>query len=102
MKLPSPIVSFPTAVLLAALGASRLPGQTVPPPLKPADEPIERLSPFMVTTDRDTGYQATSTLAGTRLNTKVEDLAAAISIYTKELMDDIGATSSSDLLVFAT
>ena len=74
-----------------------------PAPAKPADaEPIETLSPFVVQTSRDTGYQATSTLAGTRLNTPVKDLAASISIYTKDFIDDVGATSSSDLLIFAT
>lgn len=65
-------------------------------PLKPADAELIELSPFVVNTSRDTGYQATSTLAGTRLNTPVNELAASISIYTKDLMDDLGATSSSD------
>lgn len=60
------------------------------------------LSPFVVQTSKDTGYQATSTLAGTRLNTPVKDLAASISIYTKDLIEDVGATSSSDLLIYAT
>jgi hypothetical protein len=60
------------------------------------------LSPFVVNSDKDTGYQATSTLAGTRLNTPVKDLGAAISIYTKDFINDIGATSTNDLLVFAT
>ncbi len=60
------------------------------------------LSPFVVQSDRDTGYQAATTLAGTRINTPIKDLAAAISVYNKELLEDIGATNSSDLLVFAT
>ncbi|MDP3070152.1 MAG: TonB-dependent receptor plug domain-containing protein, partial [Opitutaceae bacterium] len=67
----------------------------------PAGELIE-LSPFVVSSNKDTGYQATSTLAGTRLNTPVKELAASISIYTKDLIEDLGATSSSDLLIFAT
>ncbi len=64
-------------------------------------DPVE-LSPFVVQSDRDTGYQATSTMAGTRLNTSIMDLGASISIYTKDLLDDIGATDSGNLLVYAT
>ena len=82
-------------LLLAPLRAQSV---AAPPnqPLKPADAELIELSPFVVNTSRDTGYQATSTLAGTRLNTPVNELAASISIYTKDLMDDLGATSSSD------
>ncbi len=66
-----------------------------------ADKVVE-LSPFVVNSSQDTGYQATSTLAGTRLNTPLKDLGASISIYTKDFLNDIGATSSSDLLIYAT
>jgi hypothetical protein len=60
------------------------------------------MSPFVVDATRDTGYQATTTLAGTRLNTPVKDIGAAISIYTKDFLEDIGATNVNELLVFAT
>ena len=60
------------------------------------------MSPFVVSSDKDTGYQATTTLAGTRLNTPVKDLGASISIYTKDFLTDLGVTNSADLLVFAT
>ncbi len=90
------------AVVAFALFSESLAGQSVLPP-KPADfGPVIELSPFVVQSEKDTGYQAASTLAGTRLNTPVKDLAASISIYTKDFMDDLGATNSSDLLIFAT
>lgn len=60
------------------------------------------LSPFTVSSDRDTGYAATNTLAGTRLNTPVADLGASISIYTRDLLSDLGATNGNDLLIYAT
>lgn len=66
-----------------------------------AEDPVQ-LSPFVVNSSRDTGYQAMSTMVGTRLNTPITDIGASISIYTKDLLDDLGATNSSDLLVFAT
>ncbi|MDO8542224.1 MAG: hypothetical protein Q7S40_17430 [Opitutaceae bacterium] len=79
-------------------------GAQVAPAVSPTEsaEPAVTLSPFVVDADRDTGYQATSTLAGTRLNTPIKDLGASISIYTKDLLDDLGATSSSNLLIYAT
>ncbi|WP_414660143.1 hypothetical protein [Horticoccus sp. 23ND18S-11] len=60
------------------------------------------LSPFTVQSDRDTGYQATSTLAGSRLNTPIKDLGASISVYTKDFLNDIGATNANELLIYAT
>ena len=87
------------AGMLAPLAA-----QTVAPPRAPEATSEERtvMSPFIVSSDTESGYQATTTLAGTRLNTPIKDLAASISIYTKDFIDDIGATDSGTLLVFAT
>ena len=67
-----------------------------------ADERTVELSPFVVNSARDTGYHATSTLAGTRLNAPLKDLGAAISIYPREFLEDIGATNSGELLQYAT
>ena len=60
------------------------------------------LSPFVVTTTQDTGYVATSSLAGTRLNTDLRDIGAAIQVVTKDLMEDLAATSYNDVLLFTT
>jgi len=97
---------LPVAGLVAAWAAT-LPAQTTnPAPSAPAavkqqEEAIE-LSPFVVNAESDTGYQATSTLAGSRLATPLKDIGASISVYTKDFLADIGATNASDLLVFAT
>src|SRR5262245_23249144 len=64
-------------------------------------EPVVELSPFVVNSTRDTGYQASTTMAGTRLDTPVKDLGAAISIYTKDFLEDIGATNAAELLIYA-
>jgi len=66
-----------------------------------ADEAVV-LSPFTVSSEKDNGYQASNTLAGTRLNTPIKDLGASISVYNKAFLDDIGATSANDLLIYAT
>lgn len=99
-RCPPRIVLCVATAFVLSLAPAR--AQTVVPPRPVTTDPVEVLSPFVVQTDRDTGYQATSTLAGTRLNTPVKELAASISIYTKDLMEDLGATSSSDLLIYAT
>ncbi len=63
---------------------------------------VVALSPFEVSTTQDNGYQATETLAGTRIRTDLKDVGAALSVYTKEFLKDIGATDSSTLLQYTT
>ncbi|MFT3782644.1 MAG: hypothetical protein QM790_11570 [Nibricoccus sp.] len=58
------------------------------------------LSPFTVSTKKDVGYLAGNTLAGSRLNTKLKDTGAAISVFTPEFIKDIGATNMKDLILF--
>ncbi|MBI5691424.1 MAG: hypothetical protein HZC55_15170 [Verrucomicrobia bacterium] len=72
---------------------------TVPAVEARHDDPIE-LSPFVVSTVKDVGYQATNTLAGTRLNTSIKDIGAAVSVYTQEFLDDINVTKLQDILTF--
>jgi hypothetical protein len=63
-----------------------------------AAEEIIELSPFEVNASEQDGYLASSTLGGTRLNTRLEDVAASITVVTKEFMEDIGANDAGDLL----
>jgi outer membrane receptor protein involved in Fe transport len=60
------------------------------------------LSPFVVEADEDTGYAATSTLAGTRIKTNLKDVGDAISVVTKKFLEDTDSTSSQELLVYTT
>lgn len=72
---------------------------TVTDAAAPESEVLE-LSPFVVTGSQDNGYQATSTLAGTRLNTDLKDIGAAVSVYTQEFLADIGATKLEEILTY--
>jgi len=45
---------------------------------------VVQLSPFEVSAEKDTGYRATGTLAGTRLRTELRDVAASVSVITKD------------------
>ncbi|MDP3069964.1 MAG: TonB-dependent receptor plug domain-containing protein [Opitutaceae bacterium] len=92
---------FSLALTSPALPAQTIAPNSTQPTIAEAEKAIE-LSPFVVNSTKDTGYQATSTLAGTRLNTPVKDLGASISIYTKDFLNDIGATNANELLIYAT
>lgn len=59
-----------------------------------------KLSPFVVTGEHDRGYEASDTLAGTRLRTSLKDIPSSISIVTKQFMNDVNATDLTSLLVF--
>jgi hypothetical protein len=64
------------------------------------DEDVITLSPFEVTGDTDVGYQATSTLAGTRLRTELRNIGSSISIVNEEFLTDTGSTNLEDVLIF--
>lgn len=66
----------------------------------PAGEEVQVLSPFEVHAEEDTGYKATSTLMGTRLRSDLNDLAASISVATKDFMDDINAIDLTSLFIY--
>ncbi|MEO6002944.1 MAG: TonB-dependent receptor plug domain-containing protein [Opitutus sp.] len=87
--------------LIAAAATWPLTAQTTAP-AKPADDEIIELSPFEVNATKDTGYQATETLAGTRIRTDLKDVGAAIQVITKEFMQDVGATDTGTLLQYTT
>jgi len=65
-----------------------------------SDEELFELSPFSVDASADVGYKSTSSLAGTRLNANLRDIAASISILNEEFLDDTGSTTIADALLF--
>ncbi len=64
------------------------------------DEDVFDLSPFVISEEETIGYQATTTLAGSRLKTNLRDVGAAVSVVTKEIFDDTGATDASTILSY--
>lgn len=91
------------ALLVAsATGRALLAQPTAPAARPPSDseDEIIQLSPFEVTSAKDKGYAATETLAGTRIRTDLKDVGSAISVVTKEFMNDIGAVDSGTLLQY--
>lgn len=89
------------ALLAGWLAAgSALEAQTAPQ-LNPTDKKDEvvQLSPFEVVADTR-GYYAMNTMSGTRLNSRIEDLASAISVVTKEQMADFAMLDINDVFLY--
>lgn len=65
-----------------------------------AGEKAIQLTPFQVSTTKDSGYFAENTLAGSRLNTNLADLAASITVVTKQQMDDTASLDINDIFKY--
>lgn len=85
------------AALLAQVPAA-------PSSATPATAPEEtiELSPFVIVSESEKGYVATSSLAGSRVNTELKDIAAQIDVLTPEFLNDIGAINMEDAVQFST
>jgi len=100
MRIPPGITCLFCAALLLA-SAVRVPAQAVAPdPVNSSSpsQPVVELSPFVVDTDKDVGYHAENTLAGSRLNARLKDTAGSVAVFTKEFMDDLMITDLNQLL----
>lgn len=64
------------------------------------DDDLFVLNPFTITEEDSVGYQATSTLAGTRIKTALKDIGSSISVVTEEFLEDTGTTTVEDILVY--
>ena len=85
---------------LALLATQVATAQTVPASGQPTDESPVQLSPFLVSTAKDRGYEANETLSGTRLSTPSSFVGAAITDVTPALMQDLALTDMQDLINF--
>ncbi len=82
------------------LAASGIYAQNAASSSDDAEEEVFNLSPFEVDGTQDIGYTATASLAGTRLNTKMRDITASMSILNEDFLEDTGATTIADALLF--
>jgi hypothetical protein len=94
------------ALLCCALGATAAAAQSTPvrsaataAPSASADTAIV-LTPFEVSSERDNGYAATETLAGTRMRTNLRDVGASLTILTPEFLRDLGVNSLEQALLY--
>ncbi|MFA5262881.1 MAG: TonB-dependent receptor plug domain-containing protein [Opitutaceae bacterium] len=93
----APATQLPKAPTTAA-ATDRITAQTAPD-----QEEEVVLSPFVVSADDEKDrYQATSTLAGTRVKTDLKDVSSSLSVVTAQFLKDTGATNNETLLVYTT
>ncbi len=105
MHLPDRSLFVVTSLALSVASAPLLNAQASRSPAAGASSSEEEavvLSPFEVSTERDFGYVSTATLSGGRLSTELRNTAAAVSVLPREFLDDIGASSVQESLLWAT
>ncbi len=120
MKIPPLVSQILLVGGLALAGSPRLQAQSVPPasptepeaatsPAAPARDQLNaskdtsatvKLNPFEVQAEKDSGYYAANTLSGTRINSKVEDLGASITVVTKQQLNDTAALDINDIFKY--
>lgn len=61
---------------------------------------VLQLSPFQVDASKDKGYFAENTLAGSRIKTNLSDLASAITVVTKQQMEDTASVDINDVFKY--
>jgi outer membrane receptor protein involved in Fe transport len=93
---PASALAVALSLILGPASAQQAPaGASAPEP-----EPLV-LNPFTVDATRDRGYQAASTLAGTRIQTNLADIGSSVSVMTEEFLRDIGAINNESALMYA-
>ncbi len=103
MKITLTRLSLPRAGHLATLALitiNSLVGQVRPPAAEAGPETVQ-LSPFQVTTMVDSGYRAGNSVSATRVDTPIKDLPFAVSAFTEQFIEDIGARELKDIVRFA-
>jgi iron complex outermembrane recepter protein len=60
-------------------------------------EEVYELDPFTIAGERDVGYTASNSIAGTRTNTPIREIPLNIQVFTKDLADDLLMTSQLDM-----
>jgi len=65
---------------------------------EPRNDKVVELDPFTVTESKSTGYGATSSVGGTRINLPINDVPISIVVLNREFMDDVGASNGLEAL----
>ncbi len=59
------------------------------------------LSPFTVDADAESGYMATQSLSGTRFRSDLRDIGSSVTVFTEQMLEDLGANSVMDIVQFS-
>jgi outer membrane receptor protein involved in Fe transport len=97
---PARLSRWSVVIAMAAMTPWAAAQSASDPTSTPKSDDVIQLSPFQVTDSQDKGYQATSAMSGTRLNTKLEDLAASLSVVTKQQIEDTASIDINDIFKY--
>jgi len=91
-------------IVLFALGASSgalsVFAQSTAAPAAPTTDEVIQLSPFVVSTAPLAPYQATEAISGSRVAISLADSTQHVSVVTRDLLEDIGATRQLDAVKY--
>ncbi|MSU67448.1 MAG: hypothetical protein EXS40_02580, partial [Opitutaceae bacterium] len=85
-----------TAIAVAGLSAQTAPTTT---PTTAQGDVIE-LSPFVIATERETGWSANETLSATRTKQALKDVPVNIDAITSDFMEDLGLFTADEVASF--
>ncbi|HXE55294.1 MAG TPA: Plug domain-containing protein, partial [Tepidisphaeraceae bacterium] len=90
---PAPATTaVPTAQQVTTTGAA---------PTTASNDRLFKLSPFEVqSSNKDVGYYTQNTLSGSRINSKLSDVGASITVITKQQMEDTSAIDLNDMFLY--
>ncbi len=93
------------ALITLVTGATFVAGGQVVPATPPAaaaaaNEETVQLSPFVIQTERETGWSANDTLSANRTKQALKDVPVNIDAITRDFMEDLGLDSADDVALF--
>lgn len=88
--------------LVVAVFANPLYAQVAPAPAPSvaAKEPVVELSPFVISSEKETGWSANDTLTGTHTKQALKDLPVNIDAITSDFMEDLGLFTADETAQF--
>ncbi len=88
---------LPALLALGAIAHAQ-PTPAAPAPETEDSDEILVLTPFVVTIEKDRGYAASNSLAGSRLNTSLKDTPATIDVFTAEFLTDLNVVDFANVI----
>jgi outer membrane receptor protein involved in Fe transport len=70
-----------------------------PPPAQLTQDAVQ-LSPFVISTERETGWSATDTLSATRTKQALKDVPVNIDAITSDFIEDLGLNTADEVTQF--
>lgn len=97
MHLPRLVITLALAALGNAAFAQVAPAPAASTPASTKSDGTVTLSPFIISTERETGWSANDTLSATRTKQALKDVPVSIDAITADFMEDLGLFSADEV-----